>query len=186
VIALKKWMIALTLVAIAFAVPVICMLAECFTAPAPGDTSVVLVEHARQTRGRLINGSYPARNLDGQDYQFDASLRLLGGSGLETNDSLRVVLGVTEGLSQDAGSGTTGDIYGIYALPANAGDVAVEDLAPDGTVTLTYNGSRIVLAPGERWEMISTEVACTPEYSIRYTRSDVIRNQGLLAKEDIC
>jgi hypothetical protein len=178
-------MIALTLVAIAVSVPLICMLAESIAAPAPGDESVVLVEHMKQTRGRLVNGTYPARNLGGPDYQFDASQRLLGGSGLETNDSLRVVLGVTEGLSQDAGSGMIGDVYGIYAIPASAGDVAVEGLAPDGTVTLTYNGSRIVLAPGERWETISTEVACTPNYSIRYILSDVIRNQGLLAKSDI-
>ena len=96
-----------------------------------------------------------------------------------TNDSLRVVVGVTEGLSQDAGSGTAGDAYGIYALPASAGDVAVEALSPDGTVTLKYNGSRIVLAPGERWETISTEVACTPNYSIRYTPVGHYKKSGI-------
>jgi hypothetical protein len=185
VIIMKKWMIALTLIALAVAVPLICTLAERITAAAPGDDSIVLVEHAKQTRGRLVNGTYPAQQLDGPDYQFDASRRLLDGSGLVTNDSLRVVLGVTEGLSQDAGSGTAGDVYGIYALPSSAGDVAVEALSPDGTVTLTYNGSRIVLAPGERWEAISTEVASTPDYSIRYILSDTIKNQGFLAKDDV-
>ena len=182
---MKKWMIALTLVALAVAVPLICMLAERIAAPEPGDGSIVLVEHAKQTRGRLVNGTYPAQQLTGPNYQFDAYQRQLDGSGLVTNDSLHVVVGVTEGLSQDAGSGTAGDAYGIYALPASAGDVAVEALSPDGTVTLTYKGSRIVLAPGERWETISTEVACTPDYSIRYLLSDTIKNQGFLAKTDV-
>jgi hypothetical protein len=182
---MKKWMIALTLVALAVAVPLICTLAERVASPEPGDGSIVLVEHAKQTRGRLVNGTYPAQQLAGQNYQFDAYQRQLAGSGLVTNDSLRVVLGVTEGLSQDAGSGTAGDVYGIYALPASAGDVAIEALSPDGTVTLTYNGYRIVLAPGERWETIATEVACTPDYSICYTRSDTIKNQGFIAKDDV-
>lgn len=182
---MKKWMITLTLVALAVTVPLICALAEHIAAPEPGDGSIVLVEHAKQTRGRLVNGTYPAQQFDGPNYHFDAYQRQLGGSGLVANDSLRVVLGITEGLSQDAGSGTAGDAYGIYALPASAGDVAVEALSPDGTVTLTYNGSRIVLAPGERWETISTEVACTPDYSIRYTLSDTIKNQGFLAKADV-
>jgi hypothetical protein len=178
-------MIALTLVALAVAVPLACSLAESLGSPAPGNGSVLLVEHLKQIRGRLINGTYPGLQLNGPDYRYDASRRLLDGSGLKTNDSLRVVLGVTESLSQDAGSGVEGDAYGICGLPATAGDVALEALAPDGTVTLTYNGSRIVLAPGERWEAISTDVACTPDYSIRYIRSDLIRNQGFLAKDAV-
>jgi hypothetical protein len=182
---MKKWMIALTLVAIAVAVPLICSIVEKIGTPPAGNGSVVLVEHMKQTRGRLVNGTFEAVQLGRPDYSYDASLRQLDGSGLETNDSLRVVLGVTESLSQDAGSGMAGDAYGIYELPASAGDVAVDALASDGTVTLTYNGSRIVLAPGERWETISTEAVITPNYSIRYTRSDVIRNQGFLAKNDI-
>jgi hypothetical protein len=64
VIAIKKWMIALTLAALVVAVPLICTLAERITAAAPGDGSVVLVEHAKQTRGRLVNGTYPAQLLD--------------------------------------------------------------------------------------------------------------------------
>jgi hypothetical protein len=182
---MKKWMIALTLVALAVAVPLICSLAENIGAPASGNGSVVLVEHMKQTRGRLVNGTFDAVQLDGPDYSYDASRRLLDGSGLETNDSLRVVLGISEGLSQDAGSGVAGDAYGIYQLPASVGDVAVDALAPDGTVTLNYNGSSIVLAPGERWETIGTEAVCTPNYSICYIRSDVIRNQGFLAKDDV-
>jgi hypothetical protein len=178
-------MIARTLVALAVAVPLICTLAAHLAAPEPGDGSIVLVEHAKQIRGRLVNGTYPAQQLAGPNYQFDASQRLLAGSGLVANESLRVVLGVSEGLSQDAGSGTAGEAYGIYALPANPGDVAVEALSLDGTVTLNYNGSRIVLAPGERWETIETKVASTANYSIRYTLSDTIKNQGFLAKDDV-
>lgn len=182
---MKKWMIALTLIAIAVAVPLICSIVEKIGTPPPGNGSVVLVEHMKQTRGRLVNGTYEAVQLGSPDYSYDASRRLLDGSGLETNGSLRVVLGITESLSQDAGSGVSGDAYGIYELPASAGDLSVDALAPDGTVTLNYNGSRIVLAPGERWETISTEAVSTPNYSIRYTRSDMIRNQGYLAKDDI-
>ncbi len=182
---MKKWMIAVALIVVAVGVPLFCLVVENFTSPAPGDGSVVLIEHAKQTRGRLVNGTYSAIELDGPNYQYDAATRLLGGSGLEANDSLRIVLGVKESLSQDAGSGTDGEAYGIYELPSETGGIVVNDLSPDGTVTLTYNGSRIVLAPGERWETISTEAVSVPEYSIRYTKSDVIRNSGFVAKDSI-
>lgn len=182
---MKKWKLAFALLAVGTAVPTACMLAERIVAPGPGDGSVVLIEHLKQTRGQLVNGTYPAASLDGHGYQFDAVRRQISGSGITANDSLRVVLGFTETLAQDAGSGTAGDIYGIREMPACAGDVAVESLAPDGTVTLTYNGTRIVIAPGERWETISSEVACTPEYAIKFMRSDAIRNQGFLVRSDI-
>jgi hypothetical protein len=182
---MKKWMIALTLIALAIAVPLACSLAESLGAPAPGNGAVLLVEHLKQVRGRLINGTYPGLQLNGPDYSYDASHRLLSGSGIKSNDSLRLVLGEAESLSQDAGSGVVGDASGIYELPASSGGVAINSIAPDGTVTLNYGGSRIVLAPGERWEAISADVACTPNYSIRYIRSDLIRNQGYLAKDDI-
>lgn len=182
---MKYWMIALMLVAIVAAIPLTCMYAEKISAASPGDGSVVLLEHSKQTRGRLVNGTYPAGNLGSPGYSYDAYQRQLSGTGLEANDSLRAVLGVSEGLSQDAGSGTAGEAYGIYELPARTEDVIVEDLAPDGTVTMAYNGNRIVLAPGERWEKIYTDLACTPNYSIKYTRSDVIRNQGFVDKEEI-
>jgi hypothetical protein len=113
-------MIALTLVAIAVAVPLIRSIVEKIGTPPPGNGSVVLVEHMKQTRGRLVNGTYEAVQLGGPDYSYDSGHRQLGGSGLEINDSLRVTLGVTESLSQDAGSGVTGDAYGIYELPARA------------------------------------------------------------------
>jgi hypothetical protein len=182
---MKNWMIALTLVAILAAIPLACMYAERLCAASPGDGSVVLLEHSKQIRGRLVNGTYPAQSLGNPDYSYDAYQRQLSGTGLIANDSLRAVLGITEGLSQDAGSGTAGEAYGIYELPARTEDVTLENLAPDGTVTLAYNNDRIVLAPGERWEKIYTDLACTPDYSIKFTRSDVIRNQGFVDKADI-
>jgi hypothetical protein len=181
---MKKWMIALTLVAVIIAVPLACVLIERISSAASGDGSVVLVEHAKQTRGMLINGTYLAQKLDGTGYRYDAYQRLLSDSGIKTN-GLRAVIGITEGFSQDAGSGKAGDAYGVYSIPAKAVDVTVQELDPDGTVTISYNGTRIVLAPGERWETISTEITCTPEYSIRYTKSDIIRNQGFVSRADI-
>lgn len=180
-----RWSIAVVLVAVALGVPLACMLAEHFDAASPGDGTVVFVEHETQTRGRLVNGTYSSVSLGDLPYQFNAFRRALNGSGIVSNASLQAVLEDSESLSQDAGSGTTGAVYGIYGLPAGAEDIVVENLAQDGTVTLTYEGARIVLAPGERWENISTDLACTPNYSIRFTRSDVIRNQGLIDKNDI-
>ena len=173
-------------VALAIAVPLLCTAAERLSAPSAGDGSIVLVEHLRQCRGWLINGTYPAAALAGADYYYDAGRRLLKTGGIGVNDTLRVVLGVAQGLSQDAGSGAVGEAHGVYGLPAIVEGIAIGGLAPDGTVTVAYNGTTIVLSPGARWETISAETVCTPDYSIRLMRSDSIRNDGFVAKSNIC
>ena len=178
-------MIAVSLIAIAVALPLFCITAERMSAPGYGNGSIVFIEHIRQTHGRLITGTYPAPSLTGMNYLYDAGRRLLEGGDLKTNDSLRVVLGISESLSQDAGSGATGKAYGVCDMPSGAGGITVEGLSPDGTVTLSYNGSKIVLSPGERWETISTEAVSTSEYAILLIRSDLIRNDGFLARSDI-
>lgn len=178
-------MLALAILAMAAAVPLACLCAERLGEAGPGHGSVVLVEHLRQSRGQLVNGTYPAPSLDGSDYAFDALQRQLSAVGFVVNDSLRVVLGVVDSLAQDAGTGRAGTAYGIYSIPSGADGIALESLAPDGTVTLTYNGTRIVLAPGERWETVATEAVVTPGYTIRLTRSDAIKNSGFVAKSSI-
>ena len=180
-----KHVLVILIVALAIAAPLLCVAAEHLSAPSAGDGSVVLVEHLSQCRGWLINGTYPATTLAGKDYLYDAGRKLLDAGGIRVNDTLRVVLGVSESLSQDAGSGAAGDAYGIYRLPSIVEGIAIDSLAPDGTVTLAYNGSTIVLSPGERWETISTDTVCTPDYSIRFMRSDAIKNDGFLAKSSI-
>lgn len=182
---MRKWILGVLVIAVVIAIPLVCIAIEHASVPSCGNGSVVLIEHMSQSRGRLVNGTYPAPELSGKNYTFDAARKVLDGSGLVVNDTLKAVVAVSRSLTQDAGTGADGTAYGIYDMPSAAGGIAVHDVAPDGTVTLTYNGSRIVLAPGERWEQISTDAVSTPDYSIKLIKSDAIRNNGVLSKSSI-
>jgi hypothetical protein len=182
---MRKWMLVALVIAVVVAIPLACIVFERITAPSFGNDSVVLIEHLSQSRGRLVNGTYPAPEMTGKSYAYDAARKALDGGGLVVNDTLQAVLAVSRSLTQDAGTGADGAAYGIYDIPAATEGIALHDVATDGTVTLTYNGSRIVLAPGERWELISTDTVSTPDYSIKLIKSDSIRNDGILPKSAI-
>lgn len=179
--AVKRWIITgAVVITVVIAVPLACIAIELMGLPAGGG-SVVLIEHLGQSRGRLVNGTYPAPELPGKSYAYDATGKVLVGGGIVVNDTLRAVVAVTRSLAQDAGDGAEGAAYGLYCVPSAADGIALRDVASDGTVSLTYNGSEIVLAPGERWEQISTEIVSTPSYSIRFTKADAIRNNGFVS-----
>ncbi len=182
---MKKWMLGALVIAVVVAIPLACIAYERITAPSYGNGSVVFIEHLSQSRGRLVNGTYPAPEMAGKSYAYDAARKVLDGGGLVVNDTLQAVLAVSHSLTLDAGTGADGAAYGIYDVPAVAEGIALHDVTPDGTVTLTYNGSRIVLAPGERWELISTDVVSTPDYCMKLIKSDSIRNDGILSKSAI-
>lgn len=174
-------MLGVLVIAAVVAIPLVCIVIEQASKPSCSNGSVVLIEHLTHSRGRLVNGTYPATELSDKSYSFDPARMVLDGGGLVANDTLKAVVAVSRSLAQDAGTGADGDAYGIYDVPSAAGGVAVHSVAPDGTVTLTYNGSEIVLTPGARWEQISTDAVSTPDYNIKFIRSDAIRNNGIVS-----
>ncbi|OPY26175.1 MAG: hypothetical protein A4E28_02633 [Methanocella sp. PtaU1.Bin125] len=178
---MRTWVLVLSVAAAFIAIPLACIAIEYVSMPSGGEGSVVLVEHLSQIRGRLVNGTYPAAELEGKAYAFDMTQKVLDGGGLVVNDTLKAVVGISRSLAQDAGTGAAGAAYGIYGLPSAVEGITVHDVASDGTVTLSYNGTRIVLAPGARWERISTDAVSTPDYSIRLTKADGIRNNGFVS-----
>lgn len=178
---MRTWVLVLSVAAAFIAIPLACIVVEYASMPSGGDGAVVLVEHLSQVRGRLVNGTYPVSELSGKAYVFDGTQKVLNGGGLVVNDTLKAVVGISRSLAQDAGTGAEGVAYGIYEIPSEAEGITVEAIASDGTVTLTYNGSEIVLAPGARWERISTDAVSTPDYSIRLTKADGIRNNGFVS-----
>jgi hypothetical protein len=182
---MKKWILGMAILAFIVMIPLVCIMVERISAPSYGSGSVVLIEHLSQSRGRLVNGTYPEQTLSGKSYDYDAEKKLLDVGGLVVNDTLRAVIGISNSLSQDAGNGADGEAYGLYDIPSGAGELAVDRVASDGTVTLTYNNLKIVLAPGQRWERISTDAVTTPNYSIKLTVSDSIRNSGFVSKAAI-
>lgn len=182
---MRKWILCVLVIAVFIAIPLVCITIEYASIPSYDNGAIVLIEHLSQSRGRLVNGTYPAAELSGKSYAFDATRKVLNGGGLVVNDTLKAVVAVSRSLAQDAGTGADGTVYGIYDLPSVAEGIRVHDIAPDGTATLTYNGSEIVLAPGERWEYIFTDLVCTPDFSIKLIKSDAIRNNGILPKSAI-
>jgi hypothetical protein len=181
----KRWLAAAILAIIA-AVPLFCIAIELAGNPGYGEGSVIFLEHKTSVRGRLVNGTYPARSLSEQGYWYDPGQKVLAGLSLPANGSIKAILGVSRSLMQDAGDGTASEAHGIYSLPwRGAEGITLEAILPDGTVTLTYNGSQITLAPGERWERVTTEIVEAPEYSIRLIKGDAIRNNGALSRPSI-
>lgn len=182
---MKKWMLALILLVVIIAIPLLCIVLDAVENPSYGKGSIIFLEHKSSVRGRLINGTYPAQELAGEGYQFDPYEKALTGYSLTINDSLQAILGVSKNLMEDAGNGVASEAHGIYALPSSVDGIKLEKIFPDGTVDLIYNGTRIVLAPGERWETVFTDTVDQPDYSIHLIKSDSIKNDGALPKASL-
>ncbi|MCD1295504.1 hypothetical protein CUJ83_10885 [Methanocella sp. CWC-04] len=183
---MKKWKLTASLIALMLILPGACIAYEQITAPAYNENSIVFIEHLNHTRGKLISGDYPRQALEGSIYHYDAGNRSLTGNiGLSDKGSLKALLGVGENMVQDAGYGVSNMIFGVYSTPEKFGDLIVEDIMDNGTIKLNYGGSSIVLAPGERWEKISSEILECPDYRIRMISSDSIRNNGIIPISNI-
>lgn len=174
---MKKWKLAILLVALVIALPAACIVFD-QVQHMEGNT-IVFLEHKYNTRGQLVSGNYTGSVLSGEGYVYDAENSLLEWPGSEyVNGSLKVLVGTTRSLMQDAGDGITTQISGISSLPSTVSGLNVEEVLDDGTVVLRYNGSIIRLAPGERWEKVSSHDLETDSYRVKLVSTDMIRNNG--------
>lgn len=174
---MKKWKLVAFALAMLIAVPAICLTLEALSGE--GTSTVVFLEHRNSARGYLQSGNYTGNTLSGEDYVYDAQDSLLTCSEADSFDgSLKALVGTTRALMQDAGNGVTTSLQGVYSVPTTAGGLKIEAVLDDGTVIFKYNGTRIRLAPGERWETIYSDSLGTADYQLRLVRSDSIRNNG--------
>jgi hypothetical protein len=177
---MKKWMLLSAIAIVVLSVPAACLFIESASNPRDSGNAFILIEHIDHTRGRIVNGTYPAEKLARVGYVYDAEAQVLDTGGRAYEGSVRALMGVSHSLSQDAGEGISSELHEIMSFPASVDGITLREIRADGTVVLSYHDSDIVLAPGERWERIYTDTASSPDYRIKLIRSDSIRNDGIV------
>lgn len=182
---MNKPLIAIILLLAALLPPAACYLLESYATPGYSGDTALFIEHINHTRGKLTFGNYSGQKLSDLDYIYDAEKRVLTPIKEAPAGEFIALLGSGKGLSWDAGSGTSNMIYAISDLPAEVDGMTVQSISADGTVTISYKGVTISLAPGQRWENVTSCRIDDPECRMRLTGTDIIRNQGFLKKSDI-
>ena len=162
-----------------------CYLLESYVTPGHSGDTALFIEHINHTRGKLTFGNYSGQTLNDLDYVYDAEKRALMPIKEAPSGEFIALIGSGKGLSWDAGSGASNEIYAITGFPAEVDGMIIQDIADDGTVTILYDGSMISLAPGQRWENVTSCRIDDPECRMRLTGADIIRNQGFIKKTDI-
>ena len=189
--------VAMTLVMVALV-----LAAGCSTAPVPQNTSIILqqdkyvfVEHHTSISGILLSGDPglcgPERNLDFPSYSFEKKtgvLSLYGPSETPVNESVTMFYGDGVSLSGVAGYGALTWASPVYSLPHTGGNITLESISGNGTVSLRYNQERISLNPKE--DRVNTTRVTRSLFSNRsciaeITTSESIYNAGILDKGTI-
>lgn len=174
---MKLWKLAILMAAVVIAIPAACIILD--KSPVYQGDSVVFLEYKNNTRGQLVYGNYGGEILDSEEYVYDPEHELLSCTGIpELNSSLRALVGTSRSLMQDAGYGVSTRLAAMYSNQSLANGLAVDTVFDDGTVELTYNGSRIKLSPGQRWVRVYTENLETDDYRVKLTNTEFIRNNG--------
>lgn len=181
---MKKWKLAILIMATVIAIPVACIVLD--QLHIYGEDTIVFLEYKNNTRGQLVYGNYTGELISGEEYVYDpesSKLTLAGNPSI--NSSLKVILGTTRSLMQDAGFGISTHIMGIYSYPDALGEIKIDDVLEDGTVYLTYNGTPIQLSPGQRWVRVYSENLDTDDYRVKLTSTEIIRNNGKIPLSSI-
>ncbi|CAJ38116.1 hypothetical protein [Methanocella arvoryzae] len=179
---MKLWKLAIILLVITIALPVTCIGVDMLSNQ--GKEAIVFLEHKNNVRGQLVSGHFPGKTLSGEEYTFDAERSVLTcrqNPGI--NGSLKVLVGTTQSLMQDAGYGISTRLLGVPSYPANVDGINIDGVLEDGTVLIRYNGSSIRLSPGQRWVKVYTENVETDDYRVKLTNTEIIKNNGKIRLE---
>ncbi|WP_424356901.1 hypothetical protein [Methanocella sp. MCL-LM] len=174
---MQKWKLAIIILAVGIAIPLACISLDQLSLS--GEDSIVFIEHKNNTRGQLVYGNYTGKTISGEEYVYDAENSVLTCvDNSRINSSLKLLVGTTQSLMQDAGYGISTRLLGVSACPANTDGINIDDVLDDGTVLLRYNGSSIRLSPGQRWVRVYSENVETDGYRVKLTNTEIIRNNG--------
>ena len=165
----------------------------------PADGKYLFVELADVTDG---TGKLPALAIDFPMYRFDpasgilrpfAAYQVAKFSLSATDWGFIGSISVRRGA---AGTGGAGDLVRIGSLPASAGifivpgvksdgnldgraaPVRLTAVSPEGTLEVTIDGERAVLAAGQQWSHSMTFDVATDKYKGQYMVTTTLRNYG--------
>ena len=174
---MKKWKLAIVILAVGIAIPLACISLDQLSLS--GEESIVFIEHKNNTRAQLVYGNYTGKTISGEEYVYDAQNAVLTCiDNSRINSSLKLLVGTTQNLMQDAGYGISNRLLGVSSYPAKADGISIDAVLDDGTVLLRYNGSSLRLSPGQRWVNVYTENVETDDYRVKLTNTEIIRNNG--------
>lgn len=154
----------------------------------------VFIEIWQHTDGEVIEGESPHGILiDFPMYSFYENTGILEiwPPLVEIPDDFLMVVGRGESLGGVAGGGAVSDLIWVDSLPsANLNGLSVTSLGADGTLSFTYHEMNIILAPGEKWEDVTTSIKEVMSESgenslVKYTTTVTIRNYGFQNKNNI-
>lgn len=158
----------------------------------PGKTNCyLLLERLVLEDGKLISGPLPPKlQIDFPTYSYDETTKILEGLlDFEINKDLQIIYGSGACLAGAAGGGCGTALHGIYNLPYTLGNIEIQNLGEDGSVSFRYNGLQKTLLSEEEWiteiSKIDT-IEFDGQISIIETNiTETISNFGILKKSDI-
>ncbi|MFA6363262.1 hypothetical protein [Methanoregula sp.] len=163
-----------------------CIQSQQRTAGMPQAGEYAFLDHQRYYNGMLVSGTCPPSAINFSTYHLATDTGSLEGLVLfEINDTLLLIYGESTTLSGDYGTGGSGILDGVYALPHTAGDITMNGFTSEGTMYLTYHNQTIALAPGTQWTDISTGTEVTTACTLNRTTTDILTYYGNYQKSTI-
>lgn len=125
----------------------------------------VLIHFINYTSGELIEGNFEPQLsfYDGPLILIDNNSKTIRGlRPINTSESFKGILVYTTADFTPIAQGAGSNYIVINQLPSAYEDVKIQNIDDDGTVTIVYNDSTIILKPGEQWFNSTTKIAQCP------------------------
>ncbi|WP_167605363.1 hypothetical protein [Maribellus sediminis] len=157
----------------------------------------LFVENFEYSTGVLLSGPEPPiLQIDYPTYRYHEQANILEGEiDFELNKHLKLIYGSGVTLSGTAGGGGASGLYEITELPFEKGVFTLHEIAPDGSISVTYRDSLFTLAVNEKFIYAKTTIDTVPFYAVGSEEADtcitqttttrVISNFGFIPRENI-
>lgn len=147
---------------------------------------VVFLEHYMVANGTVVDGEAPFRSVNFPSYWYNENTgQLKGKIGFPINDSLVMIFGDVLTLQGNFGAGTGNKLFGIYSLPAYAGEAVIYSVDMNGNIVMDINDNMVILKPGTAYKYTQNETLeednaiVEVEYTLTYV------NHGFIDKKDV-
>ena len=146
----------------------------------------LFLEREVDIHGVTVKGEYYGPSIDFPTYSFDSAEGILDGLiNFPLTDSLIGIYGDGTWLSGDAGNGAASSVRGIYRIPYQDDPATLTSINADGSISLMYRDTLLVLAKGQEWKTIRSRLDTIETGVALLTTTERIANYGLQMKSKI-